>query len=311
MFIINPDTYSMPSYRIGPFTTRDLGINAALPVNNEIDDYFISRFGHDQFIYTENGRQAIHLALQHYNLQPDDVVTILTTTGNFYISGCVTKEIERYCKWSRTVEENTKLFFVNHEFGYPFRELEALKNYNLPIIEDCANSFFSNDEQNNTGNVGDFVIYSFPKMFPVQVGGLLKKNIKVDTLVAGINADLIQYIRNVLSEYIKDEVEIISKRNENYQYLEQRFTEIGYSARFEQEQNSVPGVFMFRVPGEETDLAALKQHFYANGIQCSVFYGERTFFIPCHQNLATADLDYFTEVMKAFPVPFKNELKND
>lgn len=311
MFIINPDTYSVPSYRIGPFTTRDLGINAALPVNNEIDDYFVRRFGNDHFIYTENGRQAIHLALQHYNLQPDDVVTILTTTGNFYISGCVTKEIERYCKWSRTVEENTKLFFVNHEFGYPFRDLEALKSYNLPIIEDCANSFFSKDDHNLTGNVGDFVIYSFPKMFPIQVGGLLKKNIKGVYQETGINAELLQYIKNVLSKYITSEAEMISKRTQNYQYLEQRFTALGYGARFELQQNSVPGVFMFRVPGEETDLAAQKEHFYANGIQCSVFYGERTFFIPCHQNLETADLDYFTEVMKAFPVNVKNELKND
>jgi dTDP-4-amino-4,6-dideoxygalactose transaminase len=311
MFIINPDTYSTPSYRIGPFTTRDVGINAGLAVNNEIDNYFLTRFGHDRFTYTKNGRQAIHLGLRHYDLQPEDVVTILTTTGNFYISSCVTREIEKFCKWSREMEKNTKLIFVNHEFGYPYQNLQDLKKFNLPIIEDCANSFFSNDGQNNIGNIGDFVIYSFPKMFPIQVGGLLKKNISGDKPIAEISGDLLQYIKNVLSNYISGKADMISKRSRNYSYLEQRFRALGFSARFAPDQNSVPGVFMFRVHNEDLDLAALKNHFYANGIQCSVFYGERAFFIPCHQNLETIDLDYFTEVMKAIPVTVKNEMIND
>jgi hypothetical protein len=57
---------------------------------------------------------------------------------------------------------------------------------------------------------------------------------------------------------------------------------------------------MFKVPSEKIDLSMLKSHFYANGIQCSVFYGERTFFIPCHQHLEETDLDYFAEVMKGY-----------
>ena len=74
----------------------------------------------------------------------------------------------------------TKVIFVNHEFGYPYHDLIRLKDYKLPIIEDCAGSFFSSDKDGSIGEVGDFVIYSFPKMFPLQVGGLLvsKHNIE-------------------------------------------------------------------------------------------------------------------------------------
>ena len=167
MFIINPDPYSLPTYRIGPFRTIDLSVNHCLPESNLIDDYFNTRFNNREFIYTENGRKAINLALTSYNLEKDDVVTIITTSGNFYISGCVTSEIEKFCKWSREIKPETKILFVNHEFGYPIIELHKLKDYNLPIIEDCAGSFFSNDNNDTIGKTGDFVIYSFPKMFPL------------------------------------------------------------------------------------------------------------------------------------------------
>lgn len=302
MYIINPDPYSTPCYRIGPFVTKDLALNASLPENDSIDEYFIKRFGNSNYLYTENGRQAINMALSHYQLQKDDVVTILTTTGNFYISGCVTKEIEQFCKWSRNIESKTKLLLVNHEFGYPYAGLSKLKEtYNLPIIEDCANSFFSADEDQEIGTVGDFVIYSFPKIFPIQVGGLLKKNIDDERKTAvPFSSELNRYIRKVLSKYIHSEEEIKAKRLSNYQYLERKFSQLGFPARFLTGTGIIPGVFMFKILSQELDLPGLKKHFYANGIQCSIFYGERTFFIPCHQQLEVADLDYFAEVMKYY-----------
>lgn len=300
MFILNPDTYSLPCYRIGPFTTSDIKLHAALPQSNRIDEYFNTRFDNNNFLYTENGRKAINLALSYYTPGPKDVVTILTTSGNFYISGCVTKEIENFCSWSRKMEANTKLIFVNHEFGYPYPGLRDLKKYNLPVIEDCANTFFSIDEDNSIGTVGDFVIYSFPKIFPIQVGGLLKSNLPHYQAEYYLEPELKQYIKNVLSKYIPEEDIIKQKRIHNYAYLQKRFSSLGFNTRFELCENIVPGVFMFRVDNEKTDLPLLKNHFYAHGIQCSVFYGERSFFIPCHQNLDEADLDYFAVVMQAF-----------
>jgi hypothetical protein len=39
------------------------------------------------FVATISGKAAITRALQHYNLQKEDNVLIVTTTGNKYISG--------------------------------------------------------------------------------------------------------------------------------------------------------------------------------------------------------------------------------
>jgi hypothetical protein len=306
MFILNPDPYSLPCYRIGPFTTKNVALNDALPRRNEIDGYLENRFAESRITYTDNGRQAIRLALAYYNLAADDVVTILTTSGNFYISGCVTKEIEEVCLWSRQVETNTKVIFVNHEFGYPYPGLLLLKKLGLPIIEDCANSFYSQDPDQSIGNVGDFVIYSFPKIFPIQVGGILRCNIKGYTSPYKMNENLLQHIKNVLSDQLPLENEICEKRLRNHNYLSAKFEQFGCRPRFVSTKSIVPGVFIFTVDNDSIDLAALKSHFYAHGVQCSVFYGERAFFIPCHQQLEQADLDYFTAVMQAFIIANTN-----
>lgn len=301
MFILHPDPYCLPSYRIGPFTTKDLSTNRNLKCNDKIDHYLNERFGNQDYIYTKNGRQALYLALDSLNLKNDDIVTVLTTSGNLYISGCVTSEIEKFCRWNREISPQTKAILLNHEFGFPYEEVEKLKALGLPIIEDCAHTFFSKGVEVNPGSIGDFVVYSFPKMFPLQIGGLLvcshfmqisKKNVIEDALL--------QHIKSVLSTYIENKNKIIEKRLSNYNYLKSTFLELGFSPRFQMKKGTVPGVFMFKTEGHSIDLPELKNHFYAHGVQCSVFYGEEAFFIPVHQALVQDDLDYFVAILKAY-----------
>jgi len=298
MIVLNPDPYLLPAYRISPFQTRDLSKNHLLQDNNLIDSYFQQRFM-GQYIYTENGREAIHIALSQLGLKKDDVVTILTTSGNFYISGCVTKEIEKFCTWSRKIQPETKVIFVNHEFGYAYNELEELKKLGLPIIEDCASSFYTKGKNKNVGNVGDYVIYSFPKMFPIQIGGLLINNTSLG-IQPSMDKKRLQYIKNVLSTYVAEENEIVARRWENYQYLKSEFLKLGFSERFDQQEGQVPSVFMFSSNLVKINLAKLKEFYFIHGVQCSVFYGEDAFFIPVHQRLEKEDLDYFIKIMEMF-----------
>ena len=301
MFVLNPDPYLVPCYRISPFQTKDMHHNNELEQSDLIDEYFGDRFQKRQYSYVADGRKAINIALQQYQLQKNDVVTIFTTSGNFYISSCVTKEIEKFCKWSRKIEPATKLLFVNHEFGFPYKKINELKKYNLPIIEDCCHSFFSTDEENAIGNTGDFAVYSFPKMFPLQLGGLLvAKNNLHNSRDANIELATLRYIKNVLSHYIPQKDIIIKRRIENYAYLKNKLNKAYFEERFPLSEGLVPGVFMFRIKNKNVDLPALKNHLYAHGIQCSVFYGEHSFFIPVHQNLIKPDLNYFIEAISFY-----------
>lgn len=306
MFILNPDPYLLPTYRISPFRTEDIANNNTLPDDNGIDEYFDNRFSGKRYQYTLNAREALNRALSNYHLQKDDFVTILTTSGNFYISGCVTKEVEKFCKWSRKIENNTKVIIVNHEFGYPYSDLRELAKMGIPIIEDCAHSFFSKDKDKTIGNIGDFVIYSLPKMFPIQIGGLLVTNSnyytdKQNIIKKTIDEKSLKYIQNVLSKYIPYKEEIIEKRKSNYYSLKKRFESLGFDERFPLTDGIVPGVYMFHTNnGHSINLNELKNYFYMHGVQCSVFYGEETFFLPIHQALNEPDLDYFCEILKSF-----------
>jgi len=301
MFVINPDPYSLPTYRIGPFQTSDLSRNHGLPDSDLIDDYLQERFAGKDFIYTINGRQAMDIALEALKLEKEDVVTILTTSGNFYISGCVTSTIEKYCQWSREMVDRTRVLFVNHEFGYPYPDIRKLKAHKLPIIEDCAGSFFSEDRDRSIGEVGDFVVYSFPKMFPLQIGGLLASNargaLEENELMT---REELRHIKNVLSSQIGAKEKIIGDRISNYRYLREKFATLGFKERFQLEKGIVPAVFMFSTAGMHVDLPELKKFFYAHGVQCSVFYGEEAFFIPVHQALSEHDMDYLYEVMRSY-----------
>jgi hypothetical protein len=278
-----------------------MSLNHNLPDSDLIGDYFQERFRGKDFIYTINGRKAIHIALGLCGLNKNDVVTILTTTENFYISGCVTKEVENYCRWSRTILPETKVLLVNHEFGYPYPDIKKLKEYSLPIIEDCAHSFFSKDTDDSIGNTGDFVIYSFPKMFPLQIGGLLVSNIpnKLETDYQ-MAADELRHVKNVLSAHIDSREEIIRDRISHYKYLREKFELLGFRERFNLDKGVVPGVFMFKTDDHKVDLPELKKYYWAHGVQCSVFYGENAFFIPVHQTLGEGDMLYFFEVARSF-----------
>lgn len=300
-FVLYPYHDLLPDYKICPFSTSDLKKNREIRCLNSIDVYLRNRFQNRNWIYTSSGREALNIALSNFNLTRDDCVTVLTTSGNYYISRCVTDEIEKFCSWSRSIEKNSKIIFVNHEFGFPYKSLGDLKKYNLPIIEDCAHSFFSSNDDNSIGTIGDFVIFSFSKMFPIQFGGLLIHKSDVDLLKNScIDQTAISYVINVISYYLSRKENIITKRLNNYMYLQEYFLSSGLNPRFKLDDGVVPGVFMFEASNLNIELDKLKIIYYEHGVQCSVFYGEKSFFIPCHQNLNETDLDYFFEIVKPF-----------
>ena len=297
--IISCDSFVQPSYRITPFSTEDIKKNRHLMDSGVIKNYFDNRFIGKKYIYTTSGRSALNHALTSLNLNKEDNVTIFTTSGNFYISGCVTKEIEKFCKWTRAIEKNTRAILVNHEFGFPYEKLSKLKKYKLPIIEDCAHSFISQNYEKSVGRIGKYVIYSFPKFFPIQFGGLLVTDDDENNF-KDISEEEKNYIKNVLSYNIVSQEKIILKRIENYRYLEQKFSKFGFTSRFElNEEIHCPGVYLFNTH-QKIDLNKFKLFMQSHGVESSIFYKEDAFFLPVHQKLELDDLDYFITLINHF-----------
>lgn len=300
MFVVNPDAFLVPCYRISPFTTEHVARNEELPTNDFAIAYFNKKFGKGNWQYTYNGREAIQLALETYHLGQADLVTILTTSNNFYISSCVTKAIETVCRWNREIVPETKLILVNHEFGYPFPDMEKLVATGLPIIEDCCTTFYSQDATEKVGQYGDFSVYSFPKFFPIQIGGLLVNNVKAVFKMSILNKEEERYIENVVSHHLANETELLQKRKAIFDYAHAQFSNLGFTLRFNKREKVIPSVLLLKNNGIIKDLNAFKQFLANNGVQSSIFYGEDAFFLPNHHNLTIKSIDYFIQLILFF-----------
>lgn len=307
MFVINPDSYLIPSYRISPFTTFGIVRNKNIDLKYSIvaKEYFDKRFGKGNWIITKDGKRAIEIALMLLNLPLNCKASIFTPSGNKYISGCVTKILEKYCEsWAINDGNKGDLYFVNHEFGNIYKDISSFKNLCIPIIEDCCTTFFSQDESNQIGTYGDFSIFSFPKFFNIQIGGLLVgKNInQLPNLEekTGIGKDAAQYISRVVGYELVNQSEIINRRLENWNYGIEILSTLGFSSRFSLEKNILPQVLMLSNNSIVKNLDMLKVYLYNHGIQNSIFYGEDAFFIPCHNNLVKDDIDYFKFVIQNY-----------
>ena len=300
-FLVNPERFRVPQYSISPFSTEWVGKNykilqSAQAINK---DLLAQYFGN--FICLENGRSALNYALSHYKLQDDDEVYIITTTGNRYISGCVTREIEKFCKWSRQLSNKTKLVLVNHEFGTVCKEMDEVLKLNLPIIEDVAMSMFSTDGNKQTGNYGDFTIYSLPKFFPLQWGGLLKINTPdYDINSYKFDSNITLILQKLLSSYLNDVESNKQMRKQNNALFERHFSQYsGFKSRFNYSENETPSVFMCSTP-PSVNLDGLKTFLQQNGIESSVFYGENAFFVPVHQYLKEEDILFIVSLIKFY-----------
>lgn len=298
-FIINPAPQLMPVFRISPFGNSDAIVNRTLSPNGNFRKWFTRKYPGYHWSFTRSGRDAIRYCMDALRLNNNDLVTILTTTGNFYISGCVTNQIERNCPWNREINSSTKVIFVNHEFGFPYENLVELSKYRLPVIEDCAHSFLSQNAESSVGFTGDYVVYSLPKFFPIQIGGIIMSRKPVEQSLLDITPEEEEYIESVLDYYIDSTDNFTAKRRENYKWFAERFYNTTFSPHFELMGYHVPGVFMFKLPSFIQG-QTLKLYLQNNGIEASVFYRENSVFIPVHHNLSLEHLEYIYQIIIGF-----------
>jgi hypothetical protein len=130
---------------------------------------------HRQF--TPSGRSALDAVLQGLALEPDDEVLITNSSGQMYVSACVTCTVFNHCQPSRVLTERTRAILVIHEYGYPHPDLQALRaqasSRGIVLIEDCAHSIDSAVDGAPLGSIGDFALFSLSKVLPIRSGGIL------------------------------------------------------------------------------------------------------------------------------------------
>ena len=169
----------------------------------------------------KSGKEAIKYIIKTKNLQPIDEVFITTTTGSSYVSTCVSATIFNYCRISRVLTKDTKAIFVIHTFCFPHPDLLLLRKIaterNIILIEDCIAAFDSYNADNiRLGSIGDYAVFSLPKIIPVKYGGILFSKTND---VSGINDD---FLANQIKCWEVLLPEIKKRRRDNYFFLKEQ-----------------------------------------------------------------------------------------
>ncbi len=290
--VLPPDPGAMiqPHIRISPFVYSDLD-RACVDLDEAIAERQLHQYLGRPHSLTSSGRHALALVLADSGVGSDDTVTILTSTGNTYVSGCVTHTIGRLCHWSMKIEPSTKLILVIHEWGIPYPNMDELLKLGIPVAEDCAYAFASLHDGERLGRRGKYAFFSLPKFFPINFGGVvcgLAQPVE-------ISPDHRRAILNVTGALLPQLGSICDARNAAWRYLEDRFGEIGCKPALPLVPGTVPGVFMFE-PHPDVVPEEIKQAYISHEIEASVFYPRHAVFVPCHQHLSPGAMDYMVSV---------------
>lgn len=124
------------------------------------------------------GRWLLGSWLGHLNLDRSDVVTVLTTSQEPYVSICVSVTAFNLASVSRVVTDRTRVIIVIHEFGYVDaafpKQCEEWRARGIIVLEDCAHVAGITVGSAYIGDYGDAALFSLPKIIPARVGGLLR-----------------------------------------------------------------------------------------------------------------------------------------
>lgn len=154
----------------------------------------------ERVVATNSGTSAIHLALKLLDIKQDDIVfcasaTFIATVNPvlyekaipvFIDSEPITWNIcpdalEKAFKFAKKYNCMPKLVIVVHLYGMPAKMkaiMEICNHYNVPVIEDAAESLGSLYNNVHTGTIGKYGIYSFNgnKIITTSGGGALIVN---------------------------------------------------------------------------------------------------------------------------------------
>lgn len=299
---------ALPAIRMAPFQLADLKL--ASDVEGATADPLADRLGRqallprtaDRAMYTASGRAAIRLALEAISPAASDEILILTSSGNAYVSGCVTQEIERLCKVTRQPSDRTVAYFLIHEFGRSFNWPAHIPcDPGLPVIEDRAYGLGLPFVPLPSGRLADYVVYSLTKAFPLPAGGLLVT--EPGRHPPGDPTDLDIASRNFLmaqlARCLPSLAQAVEQRRRHHALYARTFRESGVEPLFGLAPQDIPHAFLFCLPDEDIG-RQLKSFLAARNIESSPYWGAGGYFLPNHQGMTEDAVRYVAATVLGF-----------
>ena len=253
------------------------------------------------------GSYALYGALKYLNIGVGDNVVIVKTFGSHYISACVTKMIEKTgAHWTlrSMISQNTKAVIAIHEFGIPvfqdddLKILQQARALGVPVIEDCA---WRSDP---VWEWSRFAVFSFPKLMNINYGGMLY-GVKLDKEFLW-SIGVYDFVKRERIWWEPKRYEGADKRIKNWEYYDSLVRADGmqpdkcYPYKDAIEQGDwVPTVYLQRFK-DEKEAQAIVERLEDFGIQAGMYWGEPVVFLPVHQNMDRAEVEYMFAVIRGY-----------
>lgn len=299
--IIFEPPFIRPDVRLTPFTSQDIPIYHGPSDTADLD--VVKQFFGPKITFMPRAISAIRALLIHLNISPDENVAVFKTFGTDYLTRCVSDPIKSVCQLSDSINPKTKAAFVVHEFGYPYTKIQKLKEQcvklGIPLIEDCAWTYGAViDRDVKVGHVGDYAIYSLPKILALPYGAIL----------TGVEiSDEDNWNRFQSLDHFKREL-VISKlgallpklasfnarRRDNWGYLASHFIKDGFEPLYALDEGVYPGAFLVSLDNYQ-DAFDRYQKF---SVEVGRYYQRQALYLPVHQNLDTSQLDYVYAIFR-------------
>ena len=239
------------------------------------------------YIVTAGGRQALDHILRRLRLHQRDEVWIATTLGDrdLHVSPCVTATAARYCRFAFRPGPRTAAALVIHDYGVPHPELTAMRDrclrHGWPLIEDAAHAFASTDSTGRRlGEDADFALFSLPKFFPLESGGLV---MGLPPSAEGV-ADGAAAAR--LARLLPLTYAIAQLRRRNWQLLDDLFSQLGLRSALPLTAGAVPSLYLLQTTQQFSTLRRLR----GVGVETGPDAHCNRLMLPCHQCLGPDDI---------------------
>lgn len=157
------------------FVHPQIKLNRLKKVN--LQEKLFRYFPDKQLVFTDMGRSAFKIIIEKLNLQgaeilmPAYICDIFSSIFKQYDIRPIFLDIDlktfhiKIEEIEKKITPNTKAIFVCHTYGLMF-DIEKIKKFGLPIIEDCAHAFGIKPKS-------DIAFFSLYKQFPALRGGML------------------------------------------------------------------------------------------------------------------------------------------
>lgn len=236
-----------------------------------------------QVSFHSNVRSFLATTFDYKFRQSNRAVSIANFSKSNYLSGCLTRNIERIAL--NDGKDTVDLYITDFGFGIPDKPTF--------ILDDAwALDFYRAKKALQSGT--KFYVTSLQKVFGISFGALIihKEDLRIQS---DLDESEQEYLARELMLNLSKYESLAATRRDNYEYVSYLLREI--TKKYFDGHSHFPGAAVLKVAhrfNEEKFKKELQEH----GIRGTSFFGNKGIILPCNQDLSRREIEVMCEITR-------------